>query len=87
MGISHAEFFSVLPRLLGRPDYRVEGNSVVHEYDGKRITFTVGPEMQRRIASIMLPMTRVEVSLDGFSAPEQQEFMERFDLRFRRGGG
>lgn len=87
MGVSHAEFFSVLPRLLDRHDYRVDGNTVVHEYDGKRIAFTLGPEMQRKIASIRLPVTRIEVTMDGFSEQEQKEFMERFDLRFRRGGG
>lgn len=87
MGVSHAEFFSVLPRLLGEDGYQVRGNTVVHEHEGKRITFTLGPEMQRKIASITLPVTRVEVSLEGFSEPEQEEFMERFDLRFRRGGG
>jgi hypothetical protein len=87
MGVSHAEFFSVLPRLLGQDGYQVRGNTVVHEYNGKRVTFTLGPEMQRKIASISLPITQIEVSLDGFSEPEQRDFMERFDLRFRRGGG
>ena len=87
MGVSHAEFFSVLPRLLGRDEYQVRGNTVVHEHDGKCIRFTLGPELQREIASIRLPVTRIEVSLDGFSEPEQREFMKRFDLRFRRGGG
>lgn len=87
MGVSHSEFFSVLPRLLGQDHYRVQGNRVVYENDGQRVTLTLGPERQRKIASITLPITLVEVSLEGFSDREQVEFMERFDLRFRRGGG
>lgn len=87
MGVSHAEFLSVLPRLLEHSGYRTQGNRVVHEHDGKRVTFTLGPERQRKIASITLPVTLVEVALEGFSHSEQTEFMERFELRFRRGGG
>lgn len=77
----------MLPRLLDGREYKVEGSIIVCENDGRRIIFTLWPEQQRTIASITLPSTRIDISLDDFSDEEQKRFMEKFDLRFRRGGG
>lgn len=87
MGVSHAEFLSALPRLFTAGDYRIQGNTVIHESEGHRVTFELGPEHRRTIGSMTLPATRVELSLEGFGEQELREFLDRFDLRFRRGGG
>lgn len=87
MSISHEDFFRLLPRALG--DMRIcRHGSRIEACRGKqRICIEIGPESRRRLGSLQLPVTRVDISLSGFLPGEEAAFLTRFDLAYRRGGG
>jgi hypothetical protein len=88
MGITHREFLRGLPAALGgRPYVLREGTRV--EVDGPegRIVIRLGPQRERRIAALCLPVTRVEIELDGYSEAAVAAFIREFDMHFQRGGG
>lgn len=87
MGINHADFFRILPKALGTPDYARSGNRVVLENGEKRLEITLGPEGKRTIALLSLPITMVTMRFENYGADELTSAMERFDLYYRRGGG
>lgn len=88
MGMSHADFFRVLPRVLADARWRRDGLSIHAEWpQGARLVASVSPERERRIASLCLPCVDVELAFCGLSAAERAEFLQRFDSAFHKGGG
>jgi len=87
MGLTHAELFRLLPRLL--PDRQwLEDDGLIHVPDGERhIYIRYQPEAERRIASLRLPVTHISFVFDGYSEVEAGYFMAHFDKTYRRGGG
>lgn len=87
MGVSHREFFAILPRVLKERSYRrVQDEVLVHD-EGGAIRIRLAPEGERRIASMVLPSTRVELTFEGLEEQQAAAFVADFDLHFRRGGG
>ena len=86
-GLTHAEFFRSLPAALDHHPFSVDGDRVVVDYGDRRITIVLGPQQVRRIAMLEIPYTILHFSFDGFSPAQRTEFMDRFNLYFRRGGG
>lgn len=87
MGISHREFFRILPKALGSSDYKGAGNRIRFGNAARYLEIEVSPEGERRIASVRLPVTRVSLVFHGYGAAEIAEALDRFDVHFRRGGG
>ncbi|MFQ5784442.1 MAG: hypothetical protein ACE5H8_06425 [Alphaproteobacteria bacterium] len=87
MGISHADFFRILPKALGASDYRIEGDRIRLGDADRHLDITLAAEGVRRIASITLPVTRVTLAFHGYAPAEVAATLERFDLYYRRGGG
>ncbi len=87
MGLTHAEFFRSLPSAIARRDYTVEDGEIGIDFGGRRVTIELGEQKARAIASLNLPYVEVTFRFFDFSDAERNEFMERFDLYFRRGGG
>ncbi|HXH03737.1 MAG TPA: hypothetical protein VNN09_10515 [Candidatus Competibacteraceae bacterium] len=87
MGLTHAEFFRILPLALEGRDYRATADAVTLEGDGRRLCIRLAPQAERRIALLRLPVTRVEFEFYGYSAQETVAFLERFERHYRRGGG
>lgn len=87
MGISHADFFSILPRVMQDRAYDIDGFNILHEDTDKRISIRLSAEKQRKIASITLPVTSVEIELQGYSRTDAEKFLHVFDLKYQRGGG
>lgn len=87
MGLTHAEFFRVIGlALAGRP--HEAGGGRVRVAEGHRsLTITLGPEGERRIALLTLPVTRVRLAFQGYSEAETAETLAWFDRWFQRGGG
>lgn len=77
-----------VPRAIGHMDYEVRGNRVVaHSQDGTAI-IDLTYEGERQLGSLDLPMTKVEISLIGFSEDKATEFLSHYDKHmFRAGGG
>jgi hypothetical protein len=87
MGLTHREFFRILPAALeGRP-FSVSGSVVGIEEESSRITITLDPQQERQIALLRIPFTRVTFDFSGYSEDEIDAFMGRFERHYQRGGG
>lgn len=87
MGVTHAEFFRVLPAVLAGFRWCREGDTVHAERNGRRLTIRVGPERERRIALLAIPVTDVVVEFERWPEAQVDAFMDHYEVRFRRGGG
>ena len=87
MSISHREFFRTLPRALGSDAYRLDDGAVRLDDGARRLEVVVGPEGERRIGLLTLPVTRVRLSFIGYGGTAAREALARFDRAFQRGGG
>ena len=87
MGLTHADFWRLLPRAMGEHSYDVEANIVRAAIGEGNLEITLGPQEERRIALLRLPFAVVCFVFTGVSAAEQQAFRAHFDLHFQRGGG
>ncbi len=88
MGISHDDFFRVLPLVLAGAEWRREGLTIHAEWpQGARLVASVSAQRQRRIASLCLPCVDVELTFHGLDAAECASFVQRFDTAFQKGGG
>ena len=86
MGLTHAEFFRSLPPAIDHP-YTVEGRRVVVEHGSGHVELELGPQQDRRIASLRLPYVVVRFTFAGVPEAERTQFMARFERYFQRGGG
>jgi hypothetical protein len=87
LGLTHAEFHRSLPAAIAHRPCRSDGDRVIVEEGTKTVTMTLGPQQQRRIASLRLPFVVVGFEFVGFTAAEFEDFMRRFERYFQRGGG
>lgn len=87
MSITHADFKRLAPSLLADYDYRIENSVVFAQRDSLKITFRLGKQRERCIGSLTLPVTDMEIILEGFEDENAQAFITRFETVYRRGGG
>jgi hypothetical protein len=87
MGITHADFFRIIPLVLKGERYRLHSAGVDIERDGVRIQVRLEAEGARRLGSFALPRTVVTLHFFGCNEAAVKAFMVNFDTRFRRGGG
>ena len=87
MGISHQDFFRILPRALGSTEFERQGNTVLLKQDDQRLTIKLSIESQRRIAAMVVPVTNVTLTFSGYASKDLQMALDRFDQYFRKGGG
>ena len=87
LGLTHAEFHRSLPPAVDYHPFTVENDRVQIDYGERNVTIELGAQQQRSIASLRLPYVEVRFTFVGFSTPEREDFMERFERYFQRGGG
>jgi len=87
MGVTHSDFFRLLPRAMGEHSYEVVGTVVRGQVHAGTVEITIGEQQVRRIALMAIPFAEVKFTFRGVSAVEQEAFQSYFDLRFQRGGG
>ncbi len=88
MGISHADFRRIFPRVVGDAvRAEIDLQSRVEWQDGAVLEVNVSPELIRRIALLRLPYVNIRFVFQGFSETRRSEFMRRFDRAFQKGGG
>ena len=90
MGLDRRDFFRILPTAIGNSDYKSHGNRVLIEpvVDGGSLTITLGAEESRRLSALMvLPRMQVDFAFSGVAQDEVDQFMQTFDIYYRRGGG
>ncbi|RMG38629.1 MAG: hypothetical protein D6720_00825 [Gammaproteobacteria bacterium] len=87
MGLDQAEFLRSLEALLGGRHWRAEDDGLCIDWAGCPVRIRLHPTQQRRLGSLSLPMTRVEIDLDALTEVEAADFLTRFERAFQRGGG
>ena len=87
MGLTHADFWRLLPRAMGKHHYDIQGDVVNATLHDGALHITLGPTQIRRIALLALPYSVVSFSFEGVTEEQQLAFKAHFDLYFQRGGG
>jgi hypothetical protein len=87
MGLTHADFFRLLPQVLAGRCWRRNGATVIIIEECRQLTIQLAPEAERRMASLRLPVTRVNLAFDGYTEQDSAAFMARLERYFQRGGG
>jgi len=87
MGLTHADFWRLLPRAMGEYPYQTKGNTVHAEIAEGTLDIVLGAQQIRIIALLHLPYAEVSFTFHGVSEQGQQAFKKHFDLYFQRGGG
>ncbi|ASJ70184.1 hypothetical protein IMCC3135_00290 [Granulosicoccus antarcticus IMCC3135] len=87
MGLTHADFWRLLPRAMGKQPYTLNGDTVQTTVDTGTLEITLGPPEERRIALLRLPYSVVSFRFVGVDEVQQLAFKAHFDLHFQRGGG
>ena len=87
MGLSHREFFASLATLAREVPCQVNDSGAILEYDSGEIRIVLGPEGERKLGLITLPRTSVALEFHNLSELQRGQFLERFNIAFRRGGG
>ena len=87
MGLTHDDFWRLLPRAMGEHTYDRHGDEVHASIHNGSLQIHLGPTQQRKIALLSIPYSVVSFRFDGVSAEQQQAFKTHFDLHFPRGGG
>jgi len=89
MSISHRDFHRLLAAAV--PGYRIGGDAtsirVERAETGQLLEIGLGPERQRCVGALRLPVTDVSLRFSGFDEAQLATFLKRFDLAYQRGGG
>lgn len=87
MGLTHDDFWRLLPRAMGEHEYDIQGDQVFAKVHEGKLTISLGPTQERRIALLCLPYSVVTFLFSGITKAQQLEFKAHFDLHYQRGGG
>jgi len=87
MGVTHADFYRLLPRAMGETPYTLSGDTVDGKLGDGSVSIHLGEPQVRRIALLAIPYAEVSFSFDGVDEATRTSFMKHFDLHFQRGGG
>lgn len=87
MGLTHADFYRLVPAAMGENPFQIKGNTVYGEVNQGTVEITLGAQQERRIALMRIPHALVSFHFRGVTEAEQAVFKAYFDLRFQRGGG
>ena len=88
MGITHKDFFGLLPALLDDTPYQQNQDIIKFQLNHKDIEIVLGPEGVRKLGqSISLPTTPVTLHFFDFTEEEVSAFIKHFNLKFMKGGG
>ena len=87
MGVTHADFFRILPKAMGDHPYTIDGDTVHGSVAPGTLEIHLGEQRVRRIALMAIPYAVVSFTFRGVPEAHQQAFKQHFDLYFQRGGG
>jgi hypothetical protein len=87
MSITRAEFLRALPAAVNRDPFVDEGDAFVHRQGERRWRIGFNPLPEFHMGPVRLERHRIDFGFEGYSEAEIAEFLARFELHFRRGGG
>ena len=87
MGLTHSDFWRLLPRAMGDHPYTRQGDTVQASIHQGTLNIHLGPTQERKIALLSIPFSVVSFRFEGVHEEQQMAFKAHFDLHFQRGGG
>jgi len=87
MTTTRADFLRLLPAAVNHVAFSDDGEAFVYREGARGWRIGLQPLPQLRIGLLRLERHRVDFDFTGYSAPEIEAFMARFEMYFRRGGG
>ncbi len=87
MGCTRDEFLGWLRAAAGGAALEIDGDLVRIGYAGGQVLIQVAQAAERRLGLLSLPVLPVSIRFVGIDGPRRDEFLRRFDLFTRRGGG
>ena len=87
MGCTRAEFVGWMPGACGGIAFEVNGNRISIRPGGGEVMITVQEAAPRRLGLLCLPVLSVQMRFRGLSESARADFLKRFDMFTRRGGG
>ena len=77
----------ILPSALRKHPYQIEDDLITIQVATGLVTIQLAAEQVRRIALLALPYLPMTITFMQLSEPEIQQFLQTFDLYYRKGGG
>lgn len=77
----------ILPSALRKHAYQIEGDLITIQVATGLVTIQLAAEQVRRIALLALPYLPMTITFTHLSELEAQQFLQTFDLYYRKGGG
>ena len=87
MGLSPIDLFRGLPAVAVSGKYSVADDVVTIYEAGGVVRIHYSEQEARKMGALLLPVTILTFTFCDLTDSEIKEFMRRFDLCFRRGGG
>ncbi len=87
MGLTHDDLFRLIPVLAEPFEFTVSEQQIKIFTDDQLVTINYAKERIRKIASIELPVTDLDLLFTGFNEKQIEEFIMKFDRVYQRGGG
>ena len=88
MGISHRDFFRILPRVMNGRGYTVDGQRIVAEEPERRLEIHLSDQRERVLGPMVrLQVTDVELIFFNYSETDRTSFLKFFEINFFKGGG
>lgn len=87
MGFTRAEFMQILPSALRNYSYQITDDLITIQVTQGLVTLELQAEKIRRIALLALPYLPMTIDFIDLSDSDAQQFLAKFDLYYRRGGG
>lgn len=87
MTTTQAELRRLLPAAVNHVPFADEDGAFVHHGGARSWRITLKPLPQLVLGSVQLERYRLDFEFSGYSAEEIEDFMTRFEMYFRRGGG
>jgi hypothetical protein len=87
MTIARDEFLRSLPAAVDHAEFRVDGDEIRPLDPRRKWRIVIAALADLAIGMIRLPRHRVEIYLTDCGVEETRQFLARFELYFRRGGG
>jgi hypothetical protein len=87
MGCTRAELMEWLPGATGQAPLTIDGGIVTAATRGGSVRISMEEKAPRRVGSMALPVLAVTFCFRDLDAASRADFLRRFDLYTRRGGG
>ena len=87
MGCTRAELLEWLPGATGQAPLTIDGGGVTATTPGGSVRISMEEKAPRRLGSMALPVLAVTFRFRDLDEAARAEFLRRFDLYTRRGGG